>query len=171
LEIEAVRWIAILITGIASAGLIVVSVAMNWAFGSSFGRTALESHAYGAAFAFADVLKVAAPIVVAKSFAIAGGAPPFSAYWWGTFTVCSAVSAIGFASANRTFAVDARKVQAALNQSRLASLRLINPSCGGFGTALPLSMWHEASATACSSCSTARGAIGHRGKLEDAAPW
>src|SRR6476660_3167626 len=48
LEIEAVRWIAILITGIASAGLIVVSVVMNWAFGSSFGRTALESHAYGA---------------------------------------------------------------------------------------------------------------------------
>jgi hypothetical protein len=41
---------------------------------------------------------------------------------WGTFTVCSAVSAIGFASANRTFTVDSRTVQAALNQSRLASL-------------------------------------------------
>jgi hypothetical protein len=123
LEIEAVRWIAILITGIASAGLIVVSVAMNWAFGSSFGRTALESHAYGAAFAFADVLKVAAPIVVAKSFANRRwGAALLGLLVWGTFTVCSAVSAIGFASANRTFAVDARKVQAALNQSRLTSL-------------------------------------------------
>jgi hypothetical protein len=41
---------------------------------------------------------------------------------WGTFTVCSAVSAIGFSSANRTFAIDTRTVQAALNQSRLASL-------------------------------------------------
>ena len=41
---------------------------------------------------------------------------------WGTFTLCSAVSAIGFASANRTFTVDAQTVQAALNQSRLASL-------------------------------------------------
>ena len=58
------RWIAIVITGVASVGLIAVSVAMNFAFGSSFGRTVLESHAYGAAFAFADVLKVAAPIVM-----------------------------------------------------------------------------------------------------------
>jgi hypothetical protein len=118
-----VRWIAIVITGVASAGLIAVSVAMNFAFGSSFGRTALESHAYGAAFAFADILKVAAPIVVAKSLANRKwGAASVAVLVWGTFTVCSAVSAIGFASANRTFAMDARTVQAALNQSRLKSL-------------------------------------------------
>jgi hypothetical protein len=118
-----VRWIAILIAGVASAGLIAVSVVMNFAFGSSFGRTALESHAYGAAFAFADVLKVAAPIVIAKSFANQKwGAATLGLLVWGTFTVCSAVSAIGFASANRTFAMDTRTVQAALNQSRLKSL-------------------------------------------------
>jgi hypothetical protein len=122
-EIEAVRWIAILMTGVASAGLIAVSVAMNFAFGSSFGRTALESHAYGAAFAFADILKVAVPIVVAKSFASRRwAAAVVGLFVWGTFTVCSAVSAIGFASANRTFAMDTRTVQAALNQSRLKSL-------------------------------------------------
>ena len=40
----------------------------------------------------------------------------------GDFHLCSAVSAIGFASANRTFTVGAQTVQAALNQSRLASL-------------------------------------------------
>ena len=96
---------------------------MNFAFGSSFGRTALEAYAYGAAFGFADILKVAAPIVVARSLGNRNwGAAMLGLLVWGTFTVCSAVSAIGFASANRTFAIDTRTVQAALNQSRLASL-------------------------------------------------
>ena len=117
------RWAIVTIVGIASAGLLAVSVSMNFTFGSSFGRTALESYAYGAAFGFADILKVAAPIVVANSFGNRRwGAELLGLIVWGTFTACSAVSAIGFASANRTFTVDTRKVQAALNQSRLASL-------------------------------------------------
>src|SRR5262249_6474215 len=96
---------------------------MNFAFGSSFGRTAIESYAYGAAFGFADILKVAAPIVAAGTFARRQwGATLLALFVWGTFTVCSAVSAIGYASANRTFTVDSRKVQAALNQSLLTSL-------------------------------------------------
>jgi hypothetical protein len=117
------RWTIIAIVGIASAGLLAVSVTMNFAFGSSFGGTALESYAYGAAFGLADILKVAAPIAAAGSFArrnCAGGLVAILV--WGTFTLCSMVSAIGFASANRTFTVDTRKVQAALNQSRLTSL-------------------------------------------------
>src|SRR5215510_9039478 len=117
------RWAIVVIVGIASAGLLGVSVSMNFAFGSSFGRTALESYAYGAAFGFADILKVAAPIVVANSFGNRRwGAALLALFLRGTFTACSAVSAIGFASANRTFTVDTRRVQAALNQSRLASL-------------------------------------------------
>ena len=60
------RWVIVAIAGIASAGLIAVGVSMNFAFGSSFGRTPLESYAYGAAFGFADILKVAAPIVAAR---------------------------------------------------------------------------------------------------------
>ena len=55
------RWLIVAIVGIASAGMMAVSVAMNFAFGSSFGRTTLESYAYGAAFGFGDILKVAAP--------------------------------------------------------------------------------------------------------------
>src|SRR5262245_20990633 len=117
------RWIVVAIVGIASAGLLAVSVSMNFAFGSSFGRTTLESYAYGAAFGFADILKVAAPIVVANSVGNRRmGAALLGVIVWGTFTACSAVSAIGFASANRTFTVDSRTVQAALNQSRLKSL-------------------------------------------------
>src|SRR5262245_32237178 len=113
------RWTIVAMVGIASAGMLVVSVTMNFAFGSSFGRTGVESYSYGAAFAFADVLKVAAPIVAARSFTNRNwGAGLLGLFLWGTFTVCSAVSAIGFASANRTFTVDTRKVQAALNQSR-----------------------------------------------------
>ena len=103
------RWLIVAIAGIASAGLMAVGVSMNFAFGSSFGRTALESYAYGAAFGFADILKVAAPIVAARSFANRKwGAALLGLVVWGTFTVCSAVSAIGFASANRTFTVDTR---------------------------------------------------------------
>jgi hypothetical protein len=151
-----------------------VSVSINFAFGSSFGRTALESYAYGAAFGFADILKVAAPIVVANSFGNRKwGAALFALLVWGTFTACSAVSAIGFASANRTFTVDTRKVQAALNQSRLASLdadqselrrlreRLSSPELGR-------SERLQLTATA-QRLEVAIGAT--RGKLEDAAPF
>src|SRR6476469_10333038 len=100
-----------------------VSVTMNFAFGSSFGRTAFESYAYGAAFGLADILKVAAPRAAAGSFARRNWTGGLVAILvWGTFTICSVVSAIVFASANRSFTVDTRKVQAALNQSRLASL-------------------------------------------------
>ena len=62
------RWGIVGLVGAASAGLMAVSVVMNFAFGSSFGRTEFESYAYGAAFAFADILKVAAPIVAVRSF-------------------------------------------------------------------------------------------------------
>ena len=167
------RWVIVAIVGIASAGLMAVSVSMNFAFGSSFGRTALESYAYGAAFGFADILKVAAPIVVAKSFGNRKwGAAVVGLLVWGTFTVCSAVSAIGFASANRTFAVDTRTVQAALNQSRLASLeadqselrrlrdRLASPELGR-SERIQLG-------AAAQRLEAAIGAT--RGKLEDAAP-
>ena len=62
-------WVIVVFVGGASAGLMAVSVAMNFIFGSSFGRTMLESYAYGAAFAFADIPKAAAPIVAARSIA------------------------------------------------------------------------------------------------------
>jgi hypothetical protein len=167
------RWIVVAIVGIASAGLLAVSVSVNFVFGSSFGRTALESYAYGAAFGFADIVKVAAPIVVANSFGNRRwGAALLALLLWGTFTACSAVSAIGFASANRTFMVDTRKVQAALNQSRLASLeadqselrrlreRLASPELGR-------SERFQLTATV-QRLEVAIGAT--RGKLEDAAP-
>jgi hypothetical protein len=167
------RWMIVAIVGLSSAGMLAVSVSMNFAFGSSFGRTAFEAYAYGAAFAFADVLKVAAPIVVARSLANRNwAAATMGLLVWGTFTVCSAVSAIGFASANRTFAMDTRMVQAALNQSRLKSLeadqselrrlrdRLASPDLGR-GERLQL-------ATAGQRLEAAIGAM--RGKLEDSAP-
>jgi hypothetical protein len=167
------RWAIVAIVGLSSTGMLAVSVSMNFAFGSSFGRTAFEAYAYGAAFAFADILKVAAPIVVARSLANRNWAAAFVGLLvWGTFTVCSAVSAIGFASANRTFAMDTRTVQAALNQSRLKSLeadqselrrlrdRLASPDLGR-GERLQL-------LTAGQRLETAIGAM--RGKLEDSAP-
>src|SRR5215468_1174350 len=106
------------IAGIASVGMITVSLAMTFAFGRSFGQTALEGWAYGTAFAFGDLLKVACPIVVSACVrdrrwrAVLAGS-----VIWASLTFCSFTSAIGFASANRTFVMDARTVQATLNAS------------------------------------------------------
>ena len=49
----------------SSTCLIAMSVAMNFAFGSNVKKTYLEASSHGAAYAFADVLKVVAPIVIA----------------------------------------------------------------------------------------------------------
>jgi len=118
-----VRQLGVALVAIASAGLIAVSVCVNYAFGSSFG-TGLEAHIYGGAFGFADILKTAAPIAARRSFASRNwGAALIALLVWGTFTTGSAISAIGFASANRTFTVDSRKLQAAVNESRLVSLQ------------------------------------------------
>jgi hypothetical protein len=167
------RWVFVAIVGVASAGLIAVSVAMNFAFGSSFGRTVLESYAYGAAFGFADILKVAAPIVVARSLGNRKwGAAAVGLLVWGTFTVCSAVSAIGFASANRSFTVDTRKVQAALNQSRLASLEADQSELRRLRDQLAFSDLGRSErhriAAAAQQLEASISAV--RGKLEDAAP-
>jgi hypothetical protein len=127
----------------------------------------------GAAFAFADCLKVAAPIVIAKSIGQRQwGAATLGLAVWGTFTVCSAVSAIGFASANRTFAVDTRTVQSALNQSRLRSLEADQSELRRLRDrlALPeLGRTERLQLTAASQrLETTIGLT--RGKLEDAAP-
>jgi hypothetical protein len=145
---------------------------LNYAFGSSFG-TGLEAHVYGSAFAFADVLKTAAPIAARRSFASRSwGAALLASLAWAIFTAGSAISAVGFASANRTFTVDSRKVQAALNRNRLASLeadqselrrlreRLGTPEVGR-SERLQLT-------AAAQRLEAAIGAT--RGKLEDAAP-
>jgi hypothetical protein len=168
-----VRWVIILSAGLASAGLIAVSVTMNFAFGSSFGRTAIESYAYGAAFGFADILKVTAPVVAAGTFANRKwGATLLALLVWGTFTACSAVSAIGYASANRTFTVDSRKVQAALNQSRLASLEADQSELRRLRERLAapeVARSERLQLTAAAQrLETAIGA--NRGKLEDSAP-
>jgi len=167
------RWVIVAIVGIASAGLLVVSVCINFAFGSSFGRTALEAYAYGAAFGFADVLKVATPIVIARSVSQRQwGAVALGVLVWGTFTLCSAVSAIGFASANRTFAVDARTVQAALNQSRLRSLEADQAELRRLRDRLALPQLGRSERHQLAAASQRlEAAIGEtRGKLDDAAP-
>jgi hypothetical protein len=168
-----VRQVIVPIVWIASAGLLTVSFVMNFAFGSSFGQTGLESIAYGAAFAFADILKAAAPIAAKGSFANRNWvAALVAALLWGTFTVCSAVSTIGFAAANRTFTVDARKLQAALNQSRLASLQTDQSELSRLRERLasPDVARSERLQLATAAQRLEAAIASTRGKLEDAAP-
>src|SRR5262245_35832529 len=146
---------------------------MNFAFGSSFGRTAFESLAYGAAFAFADILKSAAPIAAKRSFASRNWvAALLAVLLWGIFTVCSAVSTVGFAAANRTFTVDARKLQAALNQSLLASLQTDQLELKRLRERLALpDVTRSERLQLTTAAQRVEAAIaGARGKLEDAAP-
>ena len=91
---------------------------------------------------------------------------------WGTFTLCSAVSAIGFASANRTFAVDTRTVQAALNQSRLASLEADQTELRRLRDRLASTeLGRSERVQVASAVQRLEAAIAaSRGKLEDAAP-
>jgi hypothetical protein len=168
-----VRWIIVGLVGAASAGLIMVSITMNFVFGSSFGRTVLESYAYGAAFGLADILKVAAPIAAAGSFTRRNWMGGLVAIFvWGTFTICSVVSAIGFASANRSFTVDTRKVQAALNQSRLTSLEADQSELRRVRERLAATeIARSERAQLVGAAQRLETAIsGARGRLEDAAP-
>ena len=168
------RWIAILIIGAASAGLIAVSVAMNFAFGSSFGRIGVwRVTPTGQHSPLPTSSRWRRPSSSSKSVGNRRwGAAMLGLLVWGTFTLCSIVSAIGFASANRTFAIDTRTVQAALNQSRLISLetdqselrrlrdRLASPELGR----------SERTQVASAIQRLETAITASRGKLEDASP-
>ena len=87
-------------------------------------------------------------------------------------TLCSAVSAIGFASANRTFAVDTRTVQAALNESRLVSLETDQSELRRLRDRLASpEVRRSERIQLLSAAQRLEAAIGaSRGKLEDATP-
>jgi hypothetical protein len=143
-----VRLIVVLLVGIASAGLMAVSVTMNFAFGSSFGRTALESYAYGAAFGFADILKVVAPIVAAGTFAKRKwGATFLALLLWGTFTVCSAVSAIGLCIGQSSLHGGRSEGSGRPEPEAFwQAWKRINPSYDVSGSSLPPQVWPGANA-------------------------
>jgi hypothetical protein len=129
----------VIICLIASSLLMLVSVAMNWRFGLTLGRTELDSHIYGLASIGADCLKAFSPFLIAwgwrnKHYIGSGFASVIL-----LVTVCySITSSVGFASLNRAEIVGKRQVTLekynALKKEKASLLKTSN----NLGATLPV---------------------------------
>ena len=103
------------VLGVVAAGiLLVVSAAMNYQFGFSLGKTALDGQIYGAASAAADCFKALVPFFLFAAIrnrmwsqAVA------AALVWTVVTSYSMTSALGHAALNRLDTTGQRAVEAA----------------------------------------------------------
>jgi len=105
---ELLRWPIIIIGALASVGLILVSVGVNYRFGASFGQSDFDSILYGSAAGLADILKAACPLLIAwatrdRNFAAAGAGLSI----WLVCIILSISSGIGFSALNRAGATGA----------------------------------------------------------------
>jgi len=103
------------VLGVVAAGiLLAVSAAMNYRFGFSLGKTALDGQIYGAASAAADCFKALVPFFLFAAIrnrmwsqALAAGLV------WGVVTGYSMTSALGHAALNRLDTTGQRALEAA----------------------------------------------------------
>jgi hypothetical protein len=87
---------------IAASVLLVVSMMMNYKFGSSLGKTATDQQIYGMASAAADCLKALAPFFFFAAIRNRVWSQALAAAMvWGVVTVYAFTSAIGHAALNR----------------------------------------------------------------------
>ncbi len=113
------------VLGVLAAGvLLAVSVAMNWRFGFSLGRTELDGQIYGAASAAADCLKALAPFfffaaIRTRMWSQAAA----SAMVWTIVTTYSFTSCLGHAALNRYETSGHRAVEAETYQDLRAELK------------------------------------------------
>ncbi len=104
--------------------LIGVSMAMNWRFGFSLGKTELDGQIYGAASVAADGLKVLAPFFMA--WAAYNNHYKFRYAAIAILIVCgsySFVSSLGFSSSNRITTKGQQEITQTLNQSAISQLK------------------------------------------------
>ncbi|MGE3063986.1 MAG: hypothetical protein AB7K67_00205 [Hyphomicrobiaceae bacterium] len=116
--------IIVRLAAVASAALLIISIAITFEVGKSFGRTDVEAQLYGAACAFADALKALLFTLSASAFrkrrrtmAITG----FALFL--LLTTFSFSSTVSFGLAARTFAGDVQILQAEQNKSAISALR------------------------------------------------
>lgn len=108
------------VLGILAAGvLLAVSAAMNWSFGFSLGRTAVDGQIYGAASAAADVLKALIPFFLFAAIRNRMWSQALASAVVGLVVVAySLTSALGHAALNR-FDTAGQRAQAATNYKDL----------------------------------------------------
>jgi hypothetical protein len=102
------------VLGVLAAGvLLAVSAAMNWRFGFSLGKTALDGQIYGAASAAADCFKALVPFFFFAAFKNRmWSQAAASAVVWIVVTAYSLTSALGHAALNRLDTAGHRAAQA-----------------------------------------------------------
>jgi hypothetical protein len=112
------------ILALAALGMLAISAAIDFRFGSSFGRSEVDGWLLGGASALAGVVKAAIPFALARAFS--------RRHWvtvlvcgilWSVCVVYSFSSATGFGFVARTFAGDATTLQAGINRNALAALQ------------------------------------------------
>jgi hypothetical protein len=104
--------------------MLAINAAMDYRFGSGFGRSELDGDLYGGASALSDVLKAVLPFALASAFAQRRwGSVIASGTLWIVCVAFSFASATGFGISARTFTSDAATIQATLNREGLAALQ------------------------------------------------
>ena len=103
------------VLGVVAAGiLLAVSAAMNYRFGFSLGKTALDGQIYGAASAAADCFKALVPFFLFAAIRNRMWSQAFAAALvWTVVTSYSMTSALGHAALNRLDTTGQRAVEAA----------------------------------------------------------
>jgi hypothetical protein len=103
------------VLGVVAAGiLLAVSAAMNYRFGFSLGKTALDGQIYGAASAAADCFKALVPFFLFAAIRNKMWSQAFAAaVVWAVVTSYSMTSALGHAALNRLDTTGQRAVEAA----------------------------------------------------------
>jgi hypothetical protein len=103
------------VLGVVAAGiLLAVSAAMNYRFGFSLGKTALDGEIYGAASAAADCFKALVPFFLFAAIRNRMWSQAFAAALvWTVVTSYSMTSALGHAALNRLDTTGQRAVEAA----------------------------------------------------------
>ena len=103
------------VLGVVAAGiLLAVSAAMNYRFGFSLGKTALDGQIYGAASAAADCFKALVPFFLFAAIRNRMWSQAFAAALvWAVVTSYSMTSALGHAALNRLDTTGQRAVEAA----------------------------------------------------------
>ena len=127
------RWLIVIIGGLATVGFVAVSGWVNFRFGLSLGRDAMDGHVLGVASACADGMKAILPFVIVGAWR--NIRPVMLIASMGLWVLCSAyslTSSLGFAASNRAEVTDGKRLDAtrfaqlkqalSSKQSRLATL-------------------------------------------------
>jgi hypothetical protein len=110
-----VRWLVIIVLGVATAGMIAVSLRANYLFGYGFGQTPEKAEVFGWANVAADLWKVAGLIVISSLWRAGQSRYALSLMpIWFLCLLWGLASAVGVYAQDRTALIGGREAVAAI---------------------------------------------------------